>query len=140
MYAALYPGLIGQFNIAANTQIGKVIIDQAFENENRRHNENWERAGAFFEDFHTHNWILVGKKWFNLPGVTEMYDFIHNYFSTKLRPSCLYGFENVESWEMYQPIIFRQGGYKPIVFNIPMNNDKIMEWRAYVEANPNQSF
>lgn len=140
LYASLYPNLITQFNIAANTQIGKVTIpDRIHDKENRRHNENWERAGSFFEDFHTHNWIIVGSKWFGLPNVRDMYDYVVWYFSHIVQPTCLYGFENCQ-WEMYQPIKFLDGGYAPITFNPPMNEEKIMEWREYVETHPNQSF
>lgn len=140
-YASLYPNIINQFNIAGNTQIGKVIIpNKIHDAENRRHNEHWERAGSFFEDFHTQNWIIVGSKWFNLPGIVEMYRFIQTFFNTQVMPSSMYGFE--EGDRLYtQPVIISNGdGWAPIVFDPPINKEKIGEFRNHVANNPNQHF
>jgi phosphomevalonate kinase len=141
-YTALYPSIIRQYNIAANTQVGKVIIDEHIHNkENRRHDENWDRAGSFFEDFHTQNWIIVGAKWFNLPGVEALYDYVYNYFNTRVMPTNMYGFKPIDvRREYYQPIRFLEEGYSPIIFHPVMNTVKVGEWRNYVEQHPNQQF
>lgn len=139
-YASLYPSLIEQYNIACNTQIGKVIIpDKIHDMENRRHSENWERGGSFFEDYHTRNFILIGNKWFKLPGVLELYKYIMKFFNTELQPSSMLGFEPGPR-KYTQPITILEGGIAPIIFDPPMNNEKIGEYLSYVEANPNQQF
>lgn len=148
-YASLYPHLIIQYNIAANTQIGKVeilAVDPrlqlaAHRVKNRRHNEHWERSGAFFEDYHTHNWMIVGNKWFALPDVMTMVNHIKNYFTTKVQPSIEFGFDAPEGVNrLWQPIIFYEGGVAPIVFNPPINKERISEYLNYVENHPNQRF
>ena len=142
MYASLYPNLYIQFNIAANTQIGKVIIpDQIHPYENRRHYEQWDRAGSFFEDMQTENYIIVGFKWFGLLGIMGMKKYIKQYFNTVLEPSCKYGFEDYVEGRLIQPMVYHdEYGRCPMVFSIPMNQVKIQEWKDYVAINPNQSF
>lgn len=131
-----------EYNIAPNTIIGKVIIDKMIHPyENRNHYENWDRAGSFFEDYHTHDWMIVGFKWFGLPGIVELKNYIQNYFDTVMEPTCMYGFNPDTKGRMIQPIIFYDEiGISPIIFNPPMNMDKINEWRDKINGNPNQSF
>lgn len=139
-YASLYPNLTIQFNIAANTQIGMVTIPEKVHNlENRRHNEQWQRAGAFFEDFHTHNWIIVGSKWFALPGIMQMYKEIMEFFNTVMKPTVMSGFEDGPR-QYWQPITIRKGYWSPITVNPPINQVRIEEFLNHVASKPNQSF
>ena len=141
MYASLYPNLIIQFNIAMNTQIGMVIIpDKIHDEENRRHLEHWTRSGAFFEDLHTHNWIMVGKRWFGLCGIMELVDHVNWYFNNILRPTNMYGFDNNTTRQYWQPVKFLENGWSPVVFKPVMNNDKVEEFLKYVAVHPNQKF
>lgn len=140
MYASLYPNLIIMFNMAMNTQIGMLNIDhKCSEFENRRHLEHWTRSGEFFEDLHTKNWILVGVKWFNLPGVMDIIRFVDEYFNTVLKPTCMYGFQEGDR-KYWQPIKFYEDGWAPIIFDYAMNNDKIEEYLNYVSSKPNQKY
>lgn len=140
LYASLYPSLIIGYNIAMNTQIGMLLIDEKMSNlENRRHLEHWTRSGEFFEDLHTKNWILVGVKWFNLAGVTDLVKFAEKYFNTVLKPTCMYGFSDGPR-QYWQPIKFYEDGWAPIMFDYPMNQDKIEEYLNHVTTRPNQSF
>lgn len=143
-YASLYPNLINQFNIAANTQIGKLVIPgDPNPWENRRHSESYDRGGAFFEDLHTHNWIIVGAKWFNLPGVKAMYDYVINYFNHVCQPSDMIGFE-AGPRQYSQPIVWEDDrtvyGWNPIIFNPPMPEEGIKEFLNHVAVSPNQRF
>ena len=123
-----------------NTQVGMVIIpNKIHDQENRRHSEHWTRSGAFFEDYHTHNWIMVGKRWFGLFGIEDLCKHVEWYFNNILTPTCMYGF-NQGKRELWQPIKFYEGGWAPIIFEPPMNNNKIEEFLNYVENNPNQRF
>ena len=140
-YASLYPNLIGQFNIAPNTQIGKVYIGgEAGIYDNRRHNDQWDRAGSFFEDYHTHNWVIVGVKWFGLLGIEDLYTYVVNFFNTMMMPSSMLGFQEGPR-KYWQPIIFYdQEGYSPFVYSPPMNTARLEEFKAHVAATPNQRF
>ena len=133
--------MIEQYNIAANTQIGMVRIPTTVHaEENRRHNDNWERAGAFFEDYHTHDWIMIGKRWFNLPGIIEMKHHVQDFFTNVLEPSVKYGFEG-GNWKEHQGLIFDDpNGRSPLIFEYDTNNQTVREWRNYVETHPNQSY
>lgn len=86
-YAALYPSLLRQFNIASNTQIGMLIIDQMIHNrENIRKDDKWSRAGAFMEDFQSYNWIEFCRRWFNLAGYLDLYDDVVEYYTNIIIP------------------------------------------------------
>lgn len=128
------------FNIAMNTQVGMLYIDNKISDlENRRHLEHWTRSGEFFEDLHTQNSILVGVKWFNLPGVMDLVSFVEEYFNTVLKPTCMYGFKEGDR-KYWQPIKFYENGWAPIVFEYPMNQDKIEEFLNHVSTKPNQKY
>ena len=123
-----------------NTQIGMVIIpDKIHNEENRRHLEHWNRSGAFFEDYHTHNWIMIGKRWFNLLGVEGLVKHIYWYFNNVLRPTCMYGFEEGER-QYWQPVKFYNGGWAPVIFEPTMNKDKVEEFLNHVAIQPNQRY
>ena len=128
------------FNIAMNTQVGMLYIDNKISDlENRRHLEHWTRSGEFFEDLHTQNSILVGVKWFNLPGVMDLVSFVEEYFNTVLKPTCMYGFKEGDR-KYWQPIKFYENGWAPIIFEYPMNQDKIEEFLNHVSTKPNQKY
>ena len=123
-----------------NTQVGMLYIDNKISDlENRRHLEHWTRSGEFFEDLHTQNSILVGVKWFNLPGVMDLVSFVEEYFNTVLKPTCMYGFKEGDR-KYWQPIKFYENGWAPIVFEYPMNQDKIEEFLNHVSTKPNQKY
>ena len=128
------------FNIAMNTQVGMLYIDNKISDlENRRHLEHWTRSGEVFEDLHTQNSILVGVKWFNLPGVMDLVSFVEEYFNTVLKPTCMYGFKEGDR-KYWQPIKFYENGWAPIIFEYPMNQDKIEEFLNHVSTKPNQKY
>ena len=81
-YSAMYPSIINEFNLAPNTQIGKIKIpNKIYENENPFGSEMYSREGAFIEDFHSHNFIEFCQRWFNLAGYKELCEDIDYYFN-----------------------------------------------------------
>ena len=120
-----------------------IIKDQIYAGENKRHNPNYTRGGAFFEDIAIQNWINTGMRWFNLMGYEELIEFVKEMCMTIIKPNnYLCGFADTKG-TMRFPYIDRSVPYNPIVFNPPMNDNTrnfIKEWVANVENHPNQSF
>jgi DNA polymerase elongation subunit (family B) len=67
---SLYPSIIMAFNIDASTQIGRVIFDG--EEERLENGEEGWNGADFADDIESRDFINIGKKYFNLPNVTEM--------------------------------------------------------------------
>ena len=89
-YKSMYPSDISEFNIASNTQIGRIFIkDKIYENENPYKSEYYCREGAFIEDFHSHNYIEFCHRWFNLAGYKDLCKDIEYYFNFIRRPQVL---------------------------------------------------
>ena len=84
-YAALYPSIIREFNIAPNTQIGKLIIGREITHEEFvRYNNSL--AGAFMEDIQSQNWVEFACRWFNLANYTMLYHEVEEFFSNIMNP------------------------------------------------------
>lgn len=82
-FKALYPSIIGENNIAPNTQIGMVIIeDTVHDQENRMDSPTFNRGGSFIEDLVSRNWLEFGRRWFHLPDYGELVRLVSEYFST----------------------------------------------------------
>ena len=74
---------MGEFNIAPNTQIGKIIIpEQVYDDENAYHTDpdRYSRGGEFIENMVTDNYVEFCHRWFKLAGFEEMLDDIDEYF------------------------------------------------------------
>lgn len=85
-FKSLYPSLMGEFNIAPNTQIGRIEIrDKVYDNENAYHTEEekYSRGGEFIENLVTDNHIEFCHRWFKLANITEMIHDIDEYYSGK---------------------------------------------------------
>lgn len=71
-------------NIAPNTQIGKVIIDEkVYENENfyKTPEEMYSRGGEFIDNMVCDNDIEFCHRWFHLANIQEMIQDINDYFT-----------------------------------------------------------
>lgn len=80
-YKSLYPSIMIEFNIAPNTQVGKVLIEQQiWADENKYKLKHFERGGKFLDDFQTQNWIGICNRWFNLADYKELYNDVFTYF------------------------------------------------------------
>ena len=130
-FKSLYPSIMGEDNIAPNTQIGKIEIpDKIYKNENAYNiePEKYSRGGEFIENMVTDNHIEFCSRWFHLAGVTEMIDDIEEFY-LNLDPE--YRFSNMinsfrapitpVSSPYMNPIIEGKKTMNPIVFNSPRN-------------------
>ena len=80
MFKSLYPSLMGEFNIAPNTQIGMINMpNQIYAYENLRKSEKFVRSGDFIEHFASHNWLEVCRRYLNLASFEEMINDIFEY-------------------------------------------------------------
>lgn len=150
-FASLYPSIIRQFNIAANTIIGKLIIDEkVHDKENISDMDKWTRASAFMEDIQSQQWLEFASRWFNLPDYTTLYHEIERFF-TQIANAYL-GLRVYERDGTIEPITFDQNGLlcEPIIFEDnrrevvdiyrPQDLTKWMEWRNNAIMHPNQQF
>ena len=72
-----------EFNIAPNTQIGRIIIpEKVYEHENiyRIEEEKYYRSGEFIENMVTDNVIEYCKRWFHLAGIEEFIKDIDEFY------------------------------------------------------------
>ena len=150
-FASLYPSIIRQFNIAANTIIGKLIIDdKVHDKENISDMDKWTRASAFMEDIQSQQWLEFVSRWFNLPDYTTLYHEIERFF-TQIANAYL-GLRVYERDGTIEPITFDKDGFlcEPIIFEDdrrevvdiyrPQDLTKWMEWRNNAIVHPNQQF
>ena len=87
-YKSLYPSIMLEFNIAPNTQYGKIVIpDKVYKNENAygTAEEQYSRGGEFIENLVTDNIIEFCKRWYYLAGVNEIIEDIDEYYIENLR-------------------------------------------------------
>jgi hypothetical protein len=84
-YSALYPSITLENNIASNTQIGKVVInDKVYDNENCYNDEHYTRGGEFIENLVTDNSISFCHRWLHLANFKEMLEDIDEYYGLDL--------------------------------------------------------
>ena len=82
-FTRLYPSIAQEFNLAPNTQIGKIEIpEKVYDNENLLRNPKFMRGGAFMEDLTSDNFIEFAHRWFYLADFKELYKDIVKYFNT----------------------------------------------------------
>lgn len=80
----MYPSILGEFNIAPNTQIGKIIVpEKVYDHENvyGTDPERYSRGGEFIENMVTDNHIEFCHRWFKLANVEEMLEDIDEFFN-----------------------------------------------------------
>lgn len=81
-FKSLYPSIARENNIAHNTQIGRILIEQQiWANENRFHDEKWNRSTEFIENFQSHNWLEFAHRWLNLGNYQELYKDLYEYYT-----------------------------------------------------------
>lgn len=86
-FKSLYPSIDREFNMAPNTQIGKIIIPNQVHNlENPFNFEYYDRGGQFLEDLVSDNWISFCNRWLHYPSVMEWIHDINEFFTTQRAP------------------------------------------------------
>lgn len=88
-YKALYPSEIRENNMAPNTQIGKIIIDnQIYADEDVFDSDTFDRGGKFIEDLQSGVYLEFGRRWLGLPTYAELYKDIQLFYTTKMNSVC----------------------------------------------------
>lgn len=83
-YKSLYPSMIREFNIAPNTQIGKIVIENSvFANENVFNDADFDRGGSFIDDFTSRNYLILCSRWFGMANYLDLTKDIIEYYQTK---------------------------------------------------------
>lgn len=82
-FKSLYPSIMGEFNIAPNTQIGRIEIrEKVYNDENAYHidEEKYSRGGEFVENLVTDNHIEFCHRWLKLGNTKEVINDIDEYY------------------------------------------------------------
>ena len=75
-FKSLYPSIMREFNIAPNTQIGRIEIDhKIYNNENAYHidEDKYSRGGEYIENLVTDNFIEFSHRWLKLANIDEFF-------------------------------------------------------------------
>ena len=118
-YKSLYPSIMSEFNIAPNTQIGRIEIPvKVYENENLYNIEadKYSRGGEFIENLVTDNMIEYCHRWFHLANFEEILEDIDEFYNNLN----LGRFSNLEA-VFNSPIVPTSSGIqKPVQFDQPL--------------------
>ena len=111
-YKSLYPSIDIENNIASNTQIGKITIEEkVYEYENKFCDDKYERGGEFVENLVCDNIIEFSNRWLHLATFGELLNDIKEYYVTKFDTTygCKY---------LFNDYIYENGRYitAPFVF------------------------
>lgn len=108
-YKSLYPSITREFNIAPNTQIGKIEIDGAIhDKENLFKYDKYCRGGQFLQDYYSNNYIEFCERWFHLAGFSDMLDDMDELFSKKI-PQGSRGLDEKKPFIVYHNEAIPQG-------------------------------
>lgn len=81
-FKSLYPSETREHNMAPDTIIGKILIDdKVHKKENPYHNEQYDRGGQFIEDLTSGNPIEFCSRWFNFANFKELLEDMNEYYS-----------------------------------------------------------
>ena len=86
VYKSLYPSIMSEFNIAPNTQIGRIEINTKVYNNENTYNipeEKYSRGGEFIENMVTDNVIEYCHRWFHLSNIEQMLDDIDEFYGNR---------------------------------------------------------
>ena len=126
-YKSLYPSIIGELNIASNTQVGKIEIPhKVYNRENTYKEENYSRSGEFIENMVVDNTIEFCERWFHLAGIKELIADIdeltektkHEKYSSFIIDPNNKSIRDIflADKTVHSPIIENQSAHKPIIF------------------------
>lgn len=129
---------MGEFNIAPNTQIGKIIIaEKIYDNENTYHTdmELYSRSGEFIDNMSVDNIIEFCHRWFKLANITDFIKDIDEFYNNRsfgrfstLASTC-YNLQGTVCPILptvkgpVSPIEFGRDHTKAFVFNNKLNED-----------------
>ena len=136
-YKSLYPSIDIENNIASNTQIGKIVIDEkVYEYENRYCDDKYTRGGEFIENLVCDNILEFSSRWLQLASFSEMLNDIKEYYTIKF--NTMYGYKYLYSDCVYEngryiisPFVLTGNDYKIQPFEF-VNNNGFNPFRSYV--------
>lgn len=83
-YKSLYPSIMGEFNIAPNTQIGRIDIpNRVYAHENAYLQDKYSRSGEFIENLVTDNIIEFSHRWLHLANFQQCLMDMNEYYMTR---------------------------------------------------------
>lgn len=86
-FKSLYPSITCEGNMAPNTQIGKIIIENPVHRlENPFNFEFYERGGQFLEDLTSGNTLEFCNRWLHFADYKEWLEDLYEYFHTVKLP------------------------------------------------------
>ena len=128
-FKSLYPSITLEDNISANTQVGKIIIEDKvyeFENPYKIDESLYSRGGEFVENLITGNIIEFCRRWMGFAGIMDFIEDINEFYNMNnyvdyldSNPAIIFNKSKVE-----EPIYFTHLKYEtPITFryDIPSN-------------------
>ena len=81
-YKSLYPSTAREHNTAPDTIIGKVNINEkVYKNENPFLDPQYDRGGAFMDDYNTDNPVEFGIRWFGLANMQDLISDVKEYMT-----------------------------------------------------------
>lgn len=109
-FKSLYPSLAREFNLAPNTQIGKLSIpDKVWPMENLHENDpsfSLNREGLFMENIQSHNYLIIAHRWFNLADFeTLISEDLKEFFTTKAVPNTTQLYDSIMNDGYHHPMI-----------------------------------
>ena len=138
-YKSLYPSIAREHNTAPDTIIGKVIIgEKIYDNENPFMYTDYDRGGAFMEDYVTDNPVEFGRRWMSLAGYKDLIADVKEYmkkvnvikptYEGNIRPFVILAENGV-----YHNTVERPEMIKPFIIhgNIDMLNSTISQVGGY---------
>jgi DNA polymerase elongation subunit (family B) len=79
-FTRLYPSVIQENNMAPNTQIGKILIDNPVHDlDNRFNRDRYNRGGQFIEDYQSGCYLEFCSRWLALASFSELIDDLKEY-------------------------------------------------------------
>ena len=84
-YKRLYPSLLQEFNMAPNTQVGKIIIDNSPYKDIPE--LKIDAGGTFTENLASHNFIEFCHRWLHMANLEMVLEDVHEFFTKYKTPS-----------------------------------------------------
>ena len=88
-FSSLYPSIILQFNLAPNTQIGRIVIpEQVHDKEHHAMYSSdeydvakYSRGGEFLDNYMSQNILEFANRWLHLGDIYDVIDDIREYYN-----------------------------------------------------------
>lgn len=81
-FKSLYPSLAREHNTSPDTLIGKIQINQKiYQNENPFMYDEYDRGGAFMEDYTTDNPVEFCRRWMHMAGYKDLLADVNEYMT-----------------------------------------------------------